>query len=200
MRYFKAAVLILLLVPTLGVAQKKAKKPNVPEAFENAHLVFVQAMEGEEFDRDLDPAERIAIADVRDALKAWGRYTITSERDKADLVFVVRKGRLANGAMSGGLQDPQGGAGGGRFPGSQRQQGPFGQQGTGIGGGGEQAQPEDLLEVCQVNPKGKLGSPLWQRSIAYGLSAPRLMLFAELKNEVEKAYPYTPPPSTPARR
>jgi hypothetical protein len=36
------------------------------------------------------------------------------------------------------------------------------------------------------------------RSIAGGLDAPRLSLFAQFKNEVEKAYPSTPP-SPPAK-
>lgn len=110
MNHLKLAFLILLLLPGLAGAQKKAKKPIIPAVFNSARFVFVQAEDGEEFDRRIYPEDRMAIADLRDALHAWGRYTITAEREKADLVFVVRKGRLASADVNGSIgagQDPQ---------------------------------------------------------------------------------------------
>jgi len=196
MKSLKVILLLLLLLPTLAAAQKKAKKPSIPAVFEHARFVFVEAVNGQEFDRDLDPADRLAVADVRDALHTWGRYTLTVEREKADLIFVVRKGRLAEGRVSVGVgdgQDPQAGQMGMPFPGRQRQQGP------GVGIGGEVGPPDDLLQVCQLKADGKLSGPLWIQSFAGGLDAPRLILFAQLKNAVEKAYPTLPanPPSKP---
>lgn len=202
MKHLKVALLILLLLPGLAAAQKKAKKPIVPAIFNQARFVYVQAVDGQEFDQNLYPEDREAIADVRDALEAWGRYTFVLDRENADLVFVVRKGRLAsaNAGVAAG-QDPDVGAQRVQFPGNQRQQGNgIGRQqapGVGVGLGAEAGAPDDLLEVCLHTPKGKLGAPLWIHSSADGLNAPRLLLFKQFKDEVEKAYPNLPPKPAP---
>jgi hypothetical protein len=52
--------------------------------------------------------------------------------------------------------------------------------------------------VCQVSENGKRGSPLWERTMPDGLSAPRVMLFQQFKDAVEKAYPSQPAPGQPA--
>lgn len=203
MKHFKLALLILLLAPGFVAAQKKAKKPIVPAVFNSARFVYVQAVDGQEFDRNLYPEDRMAIADVRDALQVWGRYTLTVERDKADLVFVVRKGRLASADVDGGIgtgQNPQVGGQRVQFPGNQRQQGPGagGPASAGVGVGAEAGPPDDLLQVCQLTPNGKLSAPLWIHSFANGLDAPRLLLFKQFKDAVEKAYP-NPPPKPPTK-
>jgi hypothetical protein len=224
MKFLKITAVIVLLLPMLVLAQKKTKKPVVPEVFEHARFVFVQAVDGEEFSPNIDPADRLAIADIRDALQSWGRYTLTVERDKADLIFVVRKGRLAegragtdinggpnagrNGGGMGGLSggpagamddgpdtigQSQGGQRGSQFPGQGRQ------GGVGTTAGVDAGPEGDLLQVCQLNPNnGKLSSPLWIHTFPNGLNAPRLILLAQLRDEVEKAYPQ-PPASAPAK-
>jgi hypothetical protein len=147
--------------------------------------VYVEAVDGDEFKPGLYTPDLLAIADVRDAIQHWGRYTITVEREKADLVFVVRKGRLAEADLGGGVgggANPQGAQG----PGQQRS------RGTVLDVGGEAGPEDDLLEVCQFNPNGKLSGPLWIHTFKDGLGAPRLILFEQFKEEVEKAYPDTP--------
>jgi hypothetical protein len=47
--------------------------------------------------------DRQAIADVTHALQTWNRYTLTIRRQDADLVFVVRKGRLAAAKVFAGV-------------------------------------------------------------------------------------------------
>lgn len=219
MKSLKLTVLLVLLLPTLVLAQKKAKKPVIPAVFDHARYVYVQAIDGEEFNPNLDTADRLAIADIRDALQSWGRYALTVERDKADLIFVVRKGRLVEGRAgvdvsgsptggrntgsmggpNGGIDDPQdmigeqqGAQPGGRFPGQGRP------AGVGTTTGVDAGPEADLLQVCQLNPNGKLSSPLWIHTFPNGLNAPRLILLAQLKDEVEKAYPQAPA-STPAK-
>jgi hypothetical protein len=197
MKSFKVAVLVLALLPTLAQAEKKPKKPSLPEVFEQAHLVYVQAVDGTEFDSNVPSTDRVAIAAVRDAIKAWGRYIITPERGKADLVIFVRKGRPGEGrpaASISALQDPHmGGGADTAAPDASRAQGP------GMGGGGGAGVGDDLLKVCPLNPDGKPGKDLWSRSLAGGLDAPRMLLFAQFKEAVEKAYPTTAPsaPSAP---
>jgi hypothetical protein len=197
MKSIKVIALLLLLLPAVVLAQKKTKKPIVPEVFAHARYVYVEAIDGDEFNLNVYPADRIAIGEVRDAIRAWGRYIFTIDRDQAELVFVVRKGRLAGAEATGtigvGGQYPQTGPLGGQFPGSQQRP-----QGPGFGVGGEAGPPHDLLQICQLNSDGKLSGPLWIRSFAGGLDAPGVPLFAQFKNEVEKAYP-SAPPSPPAK-
>ncbi|HZL50681.1 MAG TPA: hypothetical protein VFC37_07000 [Terracidiphilus sp.] len=201
MKSLKVMVLLLLLLPTVAAAQKKGKKPSIPEAFDHARYVYVEAIDGDEFKRGLYTADRLAIADVKDALKKWGRYTLIYDRENADLVFVVRKGRLTSARAGGDMnddQDPMGGGpmggqqGGGRGPGQQRTRGPE------LGVGGEIGPEDDLLEVRQTTPNGKLSGPIWTHTFANGLNAPRLILFTQLKDEIEKTYPRLPA-STPAK-
>ena len=45
--------------------------------------------------RGLLPEDRQAISDVQNEIQDWGRYKLALDRHDADLVFVVRKGRLA---------------------------------------------------------------------------------------------------------
>lgn len=193
MRSAKAVALVLVLIPGLVFAQKKAKKPVVPAVFGQAQYIYVQAVDGDEFKPGLLTEDRLAIADVRDALQAWGRYTYTSERDKADLVFVVRKGRLASARVGADMSAPSE-VSVGTGPGMGRQS--RGQVPPGVGPevGAEMGPEDDVLEVRQVNQNGKLTSPLWMRSQQNGLNAPRVTLVAQLKQEVEKAYPRKPNP------
>lgn len=184
MKQLKVVMLILLLLPMAAAAQKKPKKPSLPPVFEHASYVYVEAMDGG--DRDLAPEDRRAIADVRAALKAWGRYMLTMDRSQAELIVVVHKGRAAGTQIGGGVNSDRGADMG--APGRQPQEMPN------FGGGPETGPPEDVLQVCQLNSNGKLSSPIWNRSLAFGLNGPRVALVSELKEAVEKSYPAAPTP------
>ena len=92
MKPHKAIALLLLFPAALLLQAKDKKKTIVPAVFGQARYVYVEAVDGREFDPNLYPEDREAIADVRDALADWNRYTLTTEREQADLVIVVRKG------------------------------------------------------------------------------------------------------------
>lgn len=185
------AVAIALLFPAALVLQAKNKKPVVPAVFGQVRYVFVEAIDGQEFDPNLNPDDRIAIADVRDALDNWKRYILTTSRSEADVVIVVRKGR-AEGANVGITPHH------GQLPGGAGQSGQAGQPGS-IGSGaqfGADAGPaDDLFEVCQVKTDGKLSSPLWEHSMPNGLNAPKVMLLEQFEEAVDKAYPPQAPPA-----
>ena len=190
MKLLKILILVVLLFPTLVLAQKKEKKADVPIAFDQARYVFVQAVDGEEFQAGLGTPDRLAIADVRDALQKWGRYTVTPDRDKADLIFVVHKGRVVDartGAAIGDDQDSMGVPPGAQAPTRQRPGGVS----PNFGGetGGQTGTEDDLLKVCQLNANGKLGKPLWMRTFQGGLNSPRLVLLVQLRDEVDRTYP-----------
>jgi hypothetical protein len=196
------AVAFFLMVAAAPLLQAKNKKdPGVLALFAQARYVYVEAVDGQQFDPNLYPEDRQAIADVQDAIETWKRYTLTMERKQADLVIVVRKGRLASADV--GVSPRTGGP----FPGQPRANGPGNGSGNGSGSGpingsgngpgmgpgvqmgGEMGPPDDLFEVYQIDPDGRRSNPLWERSMADGLNAPQVLLFRQFREAVDKAYP-----------
>jgi len=197
MKSNKLIALVLLLVPTLALAKDKSKKSDVSPAFASATYVYVEAADGDIGNPGLDPSDRQAIADVQNALHDWKRYSLTAKRSEANLILVVRKGRVANPQVhigaSGSIR-PQ--------PGQPANQNPAQmQQPAGVAemAETEAGPPEDLLRVYQIDPNGKRVGPIWNRSLRNGLDGPQLILFQQLKAAVERAYPPAPPtpPSQP---
>jgi hypothetical protein len=194
MKRWKLPVLPILCLLVLNLAHGKPKKPDVPVVFQNARYVYVQADDGDILKPGLFPEDRQAITDVENRVREWHRYAITVNRSEADLVFVVRKGRLAEGQLHGGIS-------GGAYP----QPGPMGPGsvpgtsptlGSEIGARTEVGPPNDLLSVY-LQHEGQLTSKVWERSLDGGLDAPAVPLFQQLKYAVERAYPQTPPPTPP---
>ena len=142
-------VVALLVFPSALLLHAKDKKPaGVPAVFGQARYVYVKAMDGSEFDPNLDTQDRMAIADVRDALAQWKRYAEVTSMDEAELVIVVRKGRVAS-ANAGIVPRP------GQMPNGANRQGGFGTPEPGEETGAEVGPADDLFEVCTVNSNGK---------------------------------------------
>jgi len=196
MKTIKIAGLALVLLPTLVLAaDKKEKKPKVPEAINQAHQVYVQSADGEETKPGLAKEDVQAIANVRILLRNWGRYAFTDDRSKADLIFVVHTARRRADA-GGGPALGRGTQGGGSGMGGSGSDMPAPQGGQFPGQGRDAVSIEDAasfdvdrLEVCQLKPNGKLAGALWSRSLENGLAPPRMLLFEQFKQDVEKAYP-----------
>lgn len=191
MKAYKAAVVLVAFVPVLAFAGKKSKKPVVPAVFNQAQYVYVEATDGNEFNPNLLPEDRQAISDVMNAIQGWKRYVLVYERSQADLVFVVRRGRLVTGRGDVGII---------RGPATLPGQGPPAQgtripaqggNGTVVGAGGEVGPPNDLLWVCTIDSDGSLSPPLWSRTEKDGLESPDVPLFKEFKRQVDQAYPRT---------
>jgi hypothetical protein len=194
MKTIQIVSMSLVLLPALVAA---AKGPKVPEAINQAHTFYVQSVDGEETKPGLAREDMQVIAYVRTALRNWGRYTFTDDRSKADLIFVVRVAKRRSDG-SGGMRGGQlGGGGGGGTGGGGINDMPAQQGGQFGGGGGEAAGgindasvfDVDRLDVCQLKPNGKLTGAIWSRSMENGFAPPRMLLFAQFKDEVEKAYP-----------
>jgi hypothetical protein len=192
MKRFTTIALLLVLAPSLAFAKKKPKKPVVPAIFKQAQYVYVEATDGDEFNPALYPPDREAIANVEQAIREWKRYVLTFDRRDADLVFVVRTGRLA-GVRAGYSRGTIPGAQGGPVTGRQGRPVPVGGStvGSATSAGGEVGPPDDLLEVCQFDSDGTLSTPLWIHTQHDGLDAPEVPLFEQLKNAVDRAYPQT---------
>lgn len=201
----KPLVAIALMMAVAGAVlahAKDKKQPNVPATFNQAHTVYVEAVSGQQFDRNLDPEDREAIADVQDALQAWKRYRLVTQREDADIVIVVRRGSRTNpdGGL-GSIDNPNRNTNPNTVPNGLPNRGmdpnapPMpGQRTSGpdIAPDMQTGASEDVFEVCQVNANGKLTRPLWNRTMENGLRGSRLLLFEQFKDAVEKVYPSQP--------
>jgi len=191
MNTLKITFLLLVLLPTAAFAQQKTKKPIVPAIFNHAQYVYVEAVDGQEFDPRLNPDDLQAIADVQDAVRQWNRYSLTTRRKDADIVIVVRKGRAVEaraGVIVGSSTGPGNGPGPQGNPSRGQPRGPA-NSGVGVVGDGEVGTPDDLFKICQLNTNGALSTPLWMRTFPDGLNRPKVMLFQQFKDAVERAYP-----------
>jgi hypothetical protein len=185
MRPFKVVALLLLAAAPFLFGQHKKKRPSLSAAFEQARYVYVQADDGDIMQPDLYPEDRRAIADVEDGLRKWNRYTLVINRNEADLIIVVRKGRMVGvqgrGGVSAGTQ-PQGSS----YPGHQS---PRDQNGYEIGSKTEVGPKNDLLWVYIPNANGERIGPIWRGEMPDGLDGPEPELLRQLKEAVEHAYP-----------
>jgi hypothetical protein len=174
-----------LAVPIFLSVVALAKTKDPPAIFRNAQFVQVVAYNGDAFDPNVVPQDRRAIFDVEQQLKQWKRYGVVYERDRANLVFLVRKGRLASATVRAdvdiGTRPRQGGV-------SQPAPGDT-STGVGIGAAAEAGPVDDLLEVYIVAPTGKLDGPIWAHTLHNGLDSPTLPLFQQLKQAVDAAFP-----------
>jgi hypothetical protein len=91
-----ALLMALLLATTLALAAPKSPKatptqdtPPFPGTLVNARFVYVTSYDGDQFDINLLPDDRHAIAAVEDQLQKWGKLTLVYEPGKADIVLVV---------------------------------------------------------------------------------------------------------------
>jgi hypothetical protein len=194
MNSFKSIAVVLLCGSSLLLAQHK-KKPAVSAIFQNAHYVYVQAQDGDITNPRLFPEDRQAISDVEDAIRDWHRYTLAINSSQADLIIIVRKGRLAglqgHGGISAGPHPMPPIAPGGQNPSQNPSQNQDADQ---IGGRAEVGPDSDLLRVYGTNPEGRRIGPIWTGEQADGLGAPDVPLLQQLRSAVERAYPDPPQP------
>src|SRR5271155_3182463 len=179
---------LLLLAAVLCVAfifsQAKPKKQQVPSAlFREARYVYVECPDGGPLTPGLLPEDLQAIWDVETGIHNWSRYVVTPRRDQAELIFLVRKGRIVTASGHVGVSLGSHSTDKGVNPGDTSQ------QPNNAGGGVEVGPPNDLLTIYAINPEGKLTAPIWMRSEPEGLRSPGVPLLKEIETEVDSAYP-----------
>ena len=164
---------VVLFVASSCLAKEKE---TLFKVIANAKYVMVTSEFGSNgSDPRITMEDRQAIGDVQDAIQTWGRYTLVYNRNAADLVIVVRRGRQGE-ARSGlviGQTQPN------RLPphistiDDERQQDVMGSG-------------QDLLAV--YNARQSLDSaPLWQERDADGLKAPEMRLVKDFRRKVDAA-------------
>lgn len=204
MKLVKSIAILLTVLAPLAFAKNK-KKDTLPAIFSNARYVYVQAEDGDIMRPGLFPEDREAIANVQDALKDWNRYALTLHRNDADLIIIVRRGRLASAQLHGRVDAGSPPMIGGSYP--SRNPSGAGNSAPGndpdrdngidnIGARTEVGPNDDTLRVFSLNPQGKLSGPLWSREMKDGLDAPDVLLLRFLKDAVDRDYP--PQPTSPS--
>ncbi len=185
MKALRLAVISIVCLLVVSPARTKPKKADVPAVFKDARYVYVEAVDGDVLNPRLLAEDRQAIDDVENSLRQWNRYALTMNRGEAELVFVVRKGRLATVGLHGGV------SAGSRVPPGQSSPIPGQGSTSELGASGELGPPDDLLRV-QRQEHDKLATIVWYRSMNGGLDAPAVQLVQQLKAAVERAYPQAP--------
>ncbi|MGA9306856.1 MAG: hypothetical protein WBW31_15740 [Candidatus Sulfotelmatobacter sp.] len=91
-----AILAVVLLATTLALAAPKAPKANAPQnippfpgTLVNARFIYVTSYDGDQFNPNLFPEDRQAIATVQDAMQKWGKFTLVYEPRQADIILMV---------------------------------------------------------------------------------------------------------------
>lgn len=85
------SLLLLISVAALAVPQDQAAAIQpFPKTLLNARYVYVTAYDGDQFNPNLLPEDRQAIAAVQNALEQWGRYIVVYRPKDADIIIAVQ--------------------------------------------------------------------------------------------------------------
>lgn len=165
---------LLSLVFLFAASSLWAKgKVEIPDVILSSTYVMVTTYDGDLFNPDLIPEDRQAVADVQEAIEKWGRYKLVYTAREADMILVVRTGRVLE--ARGGSQRTISNGPGGTTRGSAQSL------------GAEVGDPEDTLGVFIQPANIKTAPPLWRGRGENGLKAPQLRLMKEFREKVEAA-------------
>lgn len=71
-------------------ASAAAAVPPLPKTLNNGRFVYVIACDGDQFNHDLLPEDRQAIAAVQDAIQKSGKFILVYQPGEADIVLMVQ--------------------------------------------------------------------------------------------------------------
>ncbi len=191
MKTFNGIVALLIgCIALVPVCAKEKKHADLSAAFKNARYVYVQAEDGDTMNPRLFPEDRQAITDVQNSLLDWGRYAIATDSSQADLILVVRKGRIAGAQGHGGINRGDGPM----APSTPGRQSPQGQSNNDdeLGARADVGPAEDLVRVYIPRVDGGRTGPIWTGESSDGLDSPVVPLIRRLRDDVERAYPSQP--------
>jgi len=83
-------VLLALSLAALSTAAAAGNVPQLPRTLSNARFVYVTAYDGDQFNPNLLPEDRAAIARVQDAIKKWGKLIVVYRPQEADIILAVQ--------------------------------------------------------------------------------------------------------------
>jgi hypothetical protein len=89
------SLLAAILVMTAAISAVAAPSPTTPNApafpgtLANARYVYVASYDGDQFNPNLLPEDRNAIASVQNAIQTWGKLTLVYRPSEADIIILV---------------------------------------------------------------------------------------------------------------
>lgn len=86
-RIVALAVLCLVFVGAAAASSKGT--PPIPRTLVNARYVYVTAYDGDQFNNNLLPDDRAAIARVQDAIQKWGKLVVVYRPEDADVILAL---------------------------------------------------------------------------------------------------------------
>ena len=89
---FASAIFLLASVAWAAPNPSKTTQRNVPPfpgTLINARYVYVTSYDGDQFNINLLPEDRQAIATVQDAMEKWGKFIVVYKPREADIVLMV---------------------------------------------------------------------------------------------------------------
>ena len=93
MKRFSLVAISLIVLATVTASAvpnpSTAKVPAFPGILANARYVYVASYDGDQFDPNLLPEDRIAIGAVQKAIQEWGKLVIVYRPSEADIVILV---------------------------------------------------------------------------------------------------------------
>jgi hypothetical protein len=85
-----AAALLGLAVVAFSAGSAADKIPPIPRTLSNARFVYVTAYDGDQFNPNLLPEDRAAIARVQDGIEKWGKFVVVYKPQEADIILAVQ--------------------------------------------------------------------------------------------------------------
>ena len=168
MRKYNLRFLVLLSLVPLIIAKDKSQ---LPKLVVHAKYVLVTTYSGDQPSNPrMMPDDRKAMSDVQDVIKDRGRYIVVYRPEDADLIILVRKGRIAEAL--GGVRIHSG---------SDAPSPSVGPSVTADAG-----DPQDIIAVYDA-AQGIDSPPLWRGRQRDGLNPPEMRLVQELRTMVEAA-------------
>jgi len=93
MKRFSPVAISLIVVAAISATAapnpSAAKVPAFPGILANARYVYVASYDGDQFDPNLLPEDRIAINTVQNAIQNWGKLLIVYKPTQADITILV---------------------------------------------------------------------------------------------------------------
>lgn len=83
------SVLAIFALVSLAAATEKVPPP-LPKTLNNARFVYVASYDGDQFDANVLPEDRRAIAAVQDAIEKSGKFILVYRPGEADIVMLVQ--------------------------------------------------------------------------------------------------------------
>jgi hypothetical protein len=200
MRYFLLSSLAASAIVSLasGQAGSKSKKPQPPAILASAQYIFVEPYSSTDtpeatLDTHASAEDRQAVADVENAIIQWQHFKLANRRSEADLVILLRKGRIASANAGVHVHVGTGGT---------TSRDPSQTDGPAVTGlaGAEVGPNQDIFWVYSLAPDGKLTGPIWQKSLMEGLDTPQIVLFEKFKDDVAASIALQAKNQTSARK